>query len=221
MPRLIVFDSYVTLFQLKPLERLAEALYPGAGHGLAGLWQQKKLEYAWVRSMNHRYDDFWTIAEEALAVAARTLRLPLSHTARTQLMRAQLALPAYPDVAPAMLQLHERGVPLAILSQGTPAMLRPLVQRNRLDTLVSAILSADLAKSYKPCLAAYRLVQDRLGVLPAEALFVTAHGWDISGAAAAGFGTAWIQREGQPFDQLGVEPDLELEELTELIDQVK
>jgi len=95
-------------------------------------------------------------------------------------------------------------------------MLRPLVRRHGLEPSLQAILSSDQAGTYKPEARANALVTQRFEADPADVAFVSAHGWDLAGAACAGFRTVWIQREGRPLDRVGVTPDLRITDLRQL-----
>jgi 2-haloacid dehalogenase len=57
-----------------------------------------------------------------------------------------------------------------------------------------AVLTAELAKSYKPAPAVYQLAVDYLGFKPDEILMVACHKYDLKGARAAGLRTAFVQR---------------------------
>jgi 2-haloacid dehalogenase len=109
-----------------------------------------------------------------------------------------------------------RGIRLAILSNGSPAMLEPLVLNSGLHGMIGDVLSVDLEKTYKPAPRVYRLAVDRLGV-PAKAIgFVSSNCWDAIGARSFGFRTFWVNRGGAPVDEMGVRPDHELSSLAEL-----
>ena len=51
-----------------------------------------------------------------------------------------------------------------------------------------------------------------------EVLFVSSNGWDASAAAGYGFRTAWVNRAGEPVDQLPAKPDQILTDLTGIPD---
>lgn len=210
----IAFDSYGTLFQTRPLEQAAEETWPGQGAELARRWREKQLDYAWVRSLTGSYLDFWHLSADALEGAAAELDLVLSPAIRSRLMRTYLTLPAYPDVRPALTALQH--LPSAVVSEGTPAMLQAVIQRNGLSRPLHVLVSADQVRSYKPAAPPYRWAAQRLGFSPAEILYVTAHSWDLAGAAAVGFQTAWLNRQGEPPEPLGVTPDREIRSLEEL-----
>jgi 2-haloacid dehalogenase len=129
-------------------------------------------------------------------------------------MQAYLHLAAFPEVGDALARL--RGMRLAILSNGSPAMLEPVVFNSGLHGVITDVLSVDEVKIFKPDPRVYRIAVDRLGV-PAKAIgFVSSNCWDAIGAKAFGFRAFWINRAGAPVDELGVRPDHELRSLADL-----
>ena len=93
---------------------------------------------------------------------------------------------------------------------------------------------------FKPAPDAYALIEARLGVTPAEVLFVSSNPWDACGAKAFGLNVAWIERVTPEamalacvksdlvapltmfkairtqMDELGLEPDYRIHALSEL-----
>lgn len=111
--------------------------------------------------------------------------------ARRRLVRAWHRLPAWDDAAPGLTRLRRRLV-VAALSNGGFALLTNLVKAAGLP--FDCILSAELARAYKPSPRAYLIAPRLLDVDPSQVLMVAAHGWDIDGARAAGLTTAFLDR---------------------------
>src|SRR5262245_11844935 len=213
-PTALVFDAYGTLFDVHSVVALCEELWPGRGAQLSQLWRTRQLEYTWLRSLIGRYEDFAHVTEAALRYACAALALPFDDARRNALMRAYHHLATFPEVKDALGRL--RGVDLAILSNGAPAMLQDLVANAGLAGAIPLVLSVDEVRIYKPAPAVYQLAVDRLGV-PLKAIgFVSSNGWDAAGAKAFGFRTYWVNRAGAPVDGLGVTPDHMLGSLAEL-----
>jgi 2-haloacid dehalogenase len=204
-PAALVFDAYGTLFDVHSVVALCDELWPGKGTQLSQLWRTKQLEHTWLRSLMGRYEDFAHVTEAALRYACAALALPYDDAKRSRLMRAYLHLTTFPEVKDALARL--RGIELAILSNGAPAMLQDLVTHSGLSAAIPHVLSVDEVGIYKPSPRVYQLAVDRLGV-PAKAIgFVSSNGWDAAGAKAFGFRTFWVNRAGAPVDPLGVAPD--------------
>jgi 2-haloacid dehalogenase len=60
---------------------------------------------------------------------------------RDDLMNAYLGLDAYPEVPEVLSVLKDRGFRLAILSNGTPAMLDAATKNSGIENLIDANLS--------------------------------------------------------------------------------
>jgi 2-haloacid dehalogenase len=210
----LVFDAYGTLFDVHSVITECEALFPGKGMSLSQLWRGKQLEYTWLRSLMGRYVDFSAITRAALTTACNMLRLELSEDEARRLMDAYLVLKAFPDVTDTLTRL--RGRKLAILSNGSPAMLNAVVRHTRLDQLLDAVLSVDALRIFKPHPSVYAYAAERLQV-PAGAIgFVSSNFWDVAGATAFGFHTFWVNRAGTAPDVLGYQPAAVLSQLTDL-----
>jgi 2-haloacid dehalogenase len=97
--------------------------------------------------------------------------------------------------------------PRWILSNGTQAMLEPLVRQSGLTPLLDGVLSVDAAGIYKPSPRVYQLAVDRLRLPPRRIGFVSSNCWDAVGAKAFGFTTFWINRAAAPVDRHGPAPD--------------
>jgi 2-haloacid dehalogenase len=210
----LVFDAYGTLFDVHSVVTLADRMFPGQGGALSQLWRAKQLEYTWLRSLMGRYEDFTTVTQAALEYACQGLQLPLNARKSAQLMAAYDNLALYPDAQEALAGLS--GFKLAILSNGSPAMLGPLVQNAGLEKTFAAVISVDDVKIYKPDPRVYQLAPDRLGAATAEIGFVSSNYWDAAGARNFGFNVFWINRAGAVPDALGAGPDAVLRKLTEL-----
>jgi 2-haloacid dehalogenase len=213
-PAALVFDAYGTLFDVHSVVALCDELWPGKGAQLSQLWRTNQLQHTWLRSLMGRYEDFAHVTEAALRYACAALALPYDDAKRSRLMRAYLHLATFPEVKDALARL--RGIELAILSNGAPAMLQDLVANAGLSAAIPHVLSVDEVRIYKPSPRVYQLAVDRLGV-PAEAIgFVSSNGWDAAGAKAFGFRTFWVNRAGAPVDPLGAAPDHVIGSLADL-----
>ncbi|HVF63027.1 MAG TPA: haloacid dehalogenase type II [Casimicrobiaceae bacterium] len=210
----LVFDAYGTLFDVHSVAGLAERLAPGHGADLAKLWRQKQLEYTWLGSLMERRGDFAAVTAQALDYAVSALMLPVDDAARAQLVDAWLDLTPYPDAIATLRRLKSR--PRWILSNGTRAMLDPLLARSGLREHLDGVLSVDEANVYKPSPRVYALAVDRLKLDPSQIGFVSANGWDAVGAKAFGFHVWWINRAGLPIDRHGPAPDSVIGELCEI-----
>lgn len=208
-----VFDAYGTLFDVDGAARQAAQDNPALAQiwpALSADWRRKQLEYSWMRCVTGQHADFWQVTREALDWTAE--RHGVTETAR--LLDLYRRLPAYPEAAQVLARLSERGQ-TAIFSNGSPQMLTDAVTSAGLS--LGALLSVETAGRFKPAAEAYRIVTDHFGVEPRQITFVSSNGWDVYGAAAFGFATAWVNRAGLPVDRLPHRPDRILTDLTGLL----
>ncbi len=117
--------------------------------------------------------------------------LPLPAEQRRELVLGWHRLRHWPDTRQG-LELLRRGHITATLSNGHVALLVDLLRAG--DLRVDAVLSAELAGSYKPDPRVYRRGAQLLGRPPEQAVLVAAHPDDLRGAAAAELGTALVRR---------------------------
>lgn len=211
-PAVYVFDAYGTLLDVhSAVARLGDRIGPEAGR-LSQTWRTKQLEYSWVRSLMGRYRDFWSLTEDALDVAIVTMG-GIEAGLRAELLDAYRALDAYPEVPAVLRALKERGSTTAILSNGSPGMLRAAVENAGIDGLLDAVLSVDALGVFKTDPRTYALVGERLGCAPEDVSFQSSNRWDVAGATAFGFRCRWINRTGAPEEYADLPP---VETLTSL-----
>jgi 2-haloacid dehalogenase len=205
-----VFDAYGTLFDVHSVMRRCESLFPGKHTQLSQLWRSKQLEYTWLRSLMQRYVPFSTVTRTALAYACETLGLELTAERMEALMSEYNMLAAFPDVVPTLGKLDARK---AILSNGSPDMLEPLVAHSGL--VFDAVMSVDEVQVYKPAPQVYELATKKLGT--SRIGFVSSNCWDALGAKSFGFTVYWINRTNAPIDRLGFKPDRIVRSLDEIL----
>ncbi len=212
----VVFDAYGTLFDVHAVVARAEELVPGHGAMLSRLWRTKQLEYTWLQSLMGPSvrEDFEAVTAHALDYALAELGLRLAARERRALRDAYLTLAPFPDVPATLAALAPR--PRWILSNGTLAMLEPLVRHHGLTAHLDGILSVESADIYKPSPRVYQLAVDRLNVPAGRIGFVSSNGWDAIGAKAFGFRSFWINRTGAPVDRHGPPPDRIMATLADL-----
>ena len=210
-PAALVFDAYGTLFDVHSVVQRCDTLWAGKGAQLSQLWRAKQLEYTWQRSLMDRYRPFHVVTRDALEFACQALGVELTPAAADALMDEYLRLRTYPEVPAALAALAGKK---AILSNGSPDMLEPLVRQSGLT--LDAVLSVDELKVYKPSPRVYELAVTRLDVPRERIGFVSSNCWDALGAKSFGFTVYWVNRSGAPLDRLGFTPDRTIRSLAEL-----
>lgn len=117
--------------------------------------------------------------------------------------RAWHRLTPWPDTV-AGLHLLKRKYVITTLSNGNVSLLTNMAKHGGLPW--DAVLSAELAKHYKPDPQAYLTAADLLSLPPEQVMMVAAHPGDLRAAARAGLRTAYVIRPlergpGRPVDR--------------------
>jgi 2-haloacid dehalogenase len=210
-----VFDAYGTLFDFASAAAGCRDQLGDHVERLSRLWRDKQLQYTWLRAVQGRHADFWQVTGESLDFALDSLEIPDSGL-RERLMNLYLRLSAFPDAADALRRLKAAGLATAILSNGSPDMLRSAVEHAGIAGLLDFVLSVEEVGVYKPHPRVYQLAVDRLEIAPGAIVFVSSNAWDAHAASAFGLPAVWCNRYGQPREHLPGAPDREIRTLAEL-----
>jgi 2-haloacid dehalogenase len=130
----------------------------------------------------------------------------LNEGEKDHLNRVWHRLKPWPDSVNGLGRLRKRFT-VATLSNGNMALLTNLAKNAGLTW--DCILSAELARHYKPDKEVYQMAADLLGLRPEQIMMVAAHWEDLRAARTIGFKTAFVRRplefgaEGRP----DLEPD--------------
>jgi len=130
----------------------------------------------------------------------------LNETEIDHLNRVWHRLEPWPDSVSGLARLRQRFI-LATLSNGNVALLVNMAKNAGLPW--DCILSAELAKQYKPDPEVYLTAADLLGLTPAQVMMVAAHNSDLQAAQRVGFKTAFVARpqEHGPHQSADLEAD--------------
>ena len=207
-----VFDAYGTLFDFNSAASAARGELGEDWQRMSDLWRQKQLQYTWLRGLAGHHADFWQVTGDALEFTLATLRIerPGLHA---RLMDLYLRLATFPEVPETLRRLKATGRKLAILSNGTPAMLDTVVHSAGLEKLFDAVLSVEEVGVYKPHPSVYGLACDRLKIAPSRICFLSSNGWDAYSAKAFGMRVLWCNRYGQAPERIPASPDGEIAQL--------
>ena len=92
---------------------------------------------------------------------------------------------------------------------------RRTLESNGLAGRFQRILGVDAVGAFKPHPAVYRYALEQLGCAATDVRFVSAHAWDLAGAAHAGMRTAFLMRT-EPWASAFPRPDIEAADLVAL-----
>ena len=210
-----VFDAYGTLFDVAAAARTCAGELGEESSALSSLWREKQLQYTWLRALQGRHADFWQVTAEALDFALETLQITRTGL-RERLLNLYLTLGAFPEVPEVLARLKRAGMRTAVLSNGSPQMLKAALEGAQITHLLDAVLSVEEVGIYKPHPRVYQLAVDRLGLEPGAIAFQSSNAWDAYAASAFGMRVVWCNRYAQPPERLPGKPDQEIRSLEEL-----
>ena len=214
----IIFDAYGTLFDVNSAAEKCRSKIGDKWESFANYWRKTQLEYTWLRSLMGRHKDFWQITEDSLDKSMQAFNI--NKAMKNELLDLYKILSPYPEVKETLEKLKEKKYKLAILSNGTPALLNELVKSNGLQNLFDDIFSIEKVKIYKPSSKVYDMPIKKYSIKNEEVAFLSANTWDVSGGGNYGYNAIWVNRNNTVFDNLDYKPKNEVSNLTQLLDIV-
>ncbi len=211
----IIFDAYGTLFDVNSAAEKCKDKIGGKWQGFANYWRTTQLEYTWLRSLMKRHKDFWQITEDSLDKSMKAYKIDSSM--KDELLDLYKILSPFKEVPEVLKTLKEKNLKLAILSNGTPALLNQLVKSNNLENLFDDLFSIEEVRIYKPDSKVYDMPTKKYQIQKSEVAFLSANTWDVSGAGNYGYNSIWVNRNNNIFDNLDYEPKLEIKNLQDLL----
>jgi 2-haloacid dehalogenase len=192
--RALVFDVFGTLVDWR--SGVAEAFrasgVAGDPEDLADAWRARYAPILAEVNEGSRpwgnFDDLHLVTLDDL-LAERGIDLSVQE--RRRLVGAWHRLDPWPDVRAGLEALRRRHV-IATLSNGHVALLVDLARHG--DLRFDCLLSAELARAYKPEPEVYLTAARLLGIEAGDLMLVAAHPWDLAGARGAGLRTAFVNR---------------------------
>tara|TARA_A100000164_G_C21744129_1_gene693766 strand:- start:205 stop:864 length:660 start_codon:yes stop_codon:yes gene_type:complete len=214
----VIFDAYGTLFDVNSAAEKCKDEIGDKWEAFANFWRTTQLEYTWLRSLMKRHKDFWQVTEDSLDKSMRVFDIDKSM--KNDLLNLYKVLSPYPEVKEVLENLKKKNLRLAILSNGTPALLSELVTSNNLDNLFDDLFSIEVVKVYKPDSRVYDIPVKKYNIKPNEITFLSANTWDVSGGGNYGYNSVWVNRNKLQFDILDYQPKTEIGNLSQLLDIV-
>ena len=212
----IIFDAYGTLFDVNSAAEKCKDKIGDKWEGFSNYWRTTQLEYTWLRTLMNRHEDFWKITEDTLDKSMAVFDIdPLM---RNELLDLYKVLSTFPEVNDALNKLKEKNYKLAILSNGTPALLNQLVKSNNLENIFNDIFSIEEVKVYKPHSKVYNIPVEKYQIQRNEFAYLSANTFDVSASGNYGFNPVWVNRNNGVFDNLDYVPKYQVENLGKLLD---
>ena len=214
----IVFDAYGTLFDVNSAAEKCKDKIGDKWEGFANFWRTTQLEYTWLRSLMKRHKDFWKITEDSLDKSMKVFNI--DNNMKNELLNLYRVLSPYPEVKEVLNSLKKKNYKLAILSNGTPSLLKELVKSNSLEDLFDDLFSVESVGVYKPDSRIYDLPVKKYKVKAKEIAFLSANTFDVSGSGNYGYNSVWVNRNNGTFDNLDYLPKNEVKNLNGLLNIV-
>jgi 2-haloacid dehalogenase len=208
-----VFDAYGTLFNLAAAAAHHKDALGDKEKPLSDMWRLRQIEYTWLRSLMGEYVPFWQVTQDALDYAMATLKLS-DPALRQKLLDVYWRLDAFPEVPDMLAKLKAGGLKTAVLTNGSPDMVKAAIDNAKIGAVLDAAFSVDAVKIYKPHASVYQLAVDGLKVPKERICFMSSNAWDVAGAATFGFRVVWVNRYGQPQENLPGSPEHVISDLS-------
>jgi 2-haloalkanoic acid dehalogenase type II len=219
----ILPDALGTLLRLEPpAPRLADELgRRGLAVEPAAAERAFAAEIAYYLEHHDEGRDQSTLAElrnRCASVLHDALGVPgLSLADARDAMLASIRFDPYPDAAPALRDLRDRGLRLVVLSNWD-CSLREVLERTELATLLDGVVTSAETGMRKPDPALFEVALQVAGAAPGEAVHVgDSPGNDVGGARAAGIRAVLLDRDGRGGAAAGVPAISGLGELAAVI----
>ena len=212
----IVFDAYGTLFDVNSAAEKCKGKIGDKWEGFANFWRTTQLEYTWLRSLMKRHKDFWQVTEDSLDKSMKAFKIDSSM--KSELLNLYKVLSPYSEVNEVLKKLKEKNYKLAILSNGTPALLNELVKSNNLEDIFDDLFSIEEVGIYKPDSKVYDMPIKKYQIKTNEVAFLSSNTWDVSGGGNYGYNAIWVNRNNSIFDNLDYSPKNEVKNLKQLFE---
>ena len=214
----IIFDAYGTLFDVNSAAEKCKDKIGEKWEPFSNFWRTTQLEYTWLRSLMGRHKDFWQITEDSLDKSMKVFKIKPSM--RDELLNLYKVLSTFKEVHETLKKLKEKKFKLAILSNGTPSLLKELVKSNNLENLFDDIFSVEEVGVYKPNSEVYDMPIKKYKIKKNEVVFLSSNTWDVSGGGNYGYQAIWVNRNDNIFDKLDYKPNFEIKDLSGLFSKI-
>ena len=210
-----VFDAYGTLFDVNSAASKCKEKLGSKWEGFANAWRTTQLEYTWLRSLMKKHKNFWEITEDSLDHTMETFKI--KKEMRNELLNLYKKLSLYTEVTECLKGLKDKKIKIAILSNGTPDLLKELVESNNVKNYFDDIFSIETVGIYKPNSRVYEMPIKKYDCKPENICFLSSNTWDVSGGGIFGYSAVWVNRFNKVFDKLGYKPKFVINNLKELL----
>lgn len=217
------FDQYGTIVDMQ--QGLTEAVTPflkkkgwtGEPHRFVTWWRRTHFENSMIDALCDRgHTPYREIGQRAVSYVMDRCGIAYTQDDVRWLVSEIEKLKPFPDAVQALERLKSR-YKLAILSNGDRDMLE--AAKPHIGFPFDHVISVQEAGYFKPHWKTYAKAEEILGEDKSNILFVANHAFDCIGAKAYGMRTAFIDRRKRPFGETPHQPDIIVENFSELADK--
>jgi 2-haloacid dehalogenase len=213
-PKLVLLDVYETLLDMTNIERRVNHLMDSR-RGYA-IWFEVFMQYCFVDNCTGRFNDFMSIANATMHMCGKNLGVTIKDDDVDDVLNLLGQLPVHEGIPEGLSRLLDLGFRLAALTNVPKQIIDERMERTGLVSYFEEVFSAETVKKYKPCTEVYVWAANELHLPVNEVLLVSAHGWDIAGAANAGMRTGYLEQKMQMLYPLAPQPDIICNDLDSL-----
>ena len=220
MIKALIFDVNETLLDIGAMRAGLASVLDG-NETLVDLWFANLLHHSLVDIASSQFHDFIDIGAAALVMVAYSKGISLTQDKAKETIKKHItSLPAHDDVTDTLKALKHQNITLVALSNSSSSGLDAQLSFADIKKYFDLTLSVENIRTYKPFPSVYHWACRQANVTPREAMMVAAHGWDVSGAKAAGMQTMCVERPGKMMYPLGLPADYSVKALGDLIETV-
>lgn len=217
----LAYDVYGTLMNTHGVVSLLEDFIGSKAKNFSQTWRDKQLEYSFRKALMNQYEDFSICTRQALDFTCLFHKIELTEDQKTKLLDFYKSLPVFEDVKEGLEKLTDPKFDLYAFSNGKSESIRELLANAGISEYFKGIVSADTIKSFKPNSAVYEHFISQSQAQLESTWLISCNPFDILGANAYGFRTAWVQRnDHSPFDPWGISPTITINSLSELYEKI-
>jgi 2-haloacid dehalogenase len=202
----VSFDSYSTVVRVESAATALEQ-YVTEPRELAREWHTQAAVYGIIGNEIGIYRDYIEVHRDALEYLLAEREIDLEPGELDDIVAIYHDLEPFEEVKEGLVTLVDAGYRIGIISNGTLEMLQSLVRSIGAESLITATVSADTVKTYKPHKDLYSHAAEQFRADPSAVVHVSNGYFDVLGAMNAGMSGVWLNRQARPPQPFGPEPD--------------
>ena len=217
-PKVVLLDVYETLLDMSEIEKRINTLM-ASKRGYT-LWFELFMQYCFVDNCTIQFNDFSSIAKATMQMTGKLFNRNVREQDTSHILELLKHVPLQEGVQEGLSQLNDQKFRIAALTNSPENTVRRRMESTGLISYFEMVLSAEHVKKYKPCIEVYEWAASKLKAELKDILLVSAHGWDIAGAANAGMQTAYLQQSRQLLYPLAPHPTYTIKDLPDFSGQL-